>query len=78
MKTGESVKVEMIFDPETGELLDINPLEGKKTELGKVINIESLQEAGLNKFTQGAYLYGWGSPGCVIYRTSRGYIRICW
>ena len=74
----ERVKVEMIFDRESGELVDVKALEGKKTKLGKTFNIKQLDQANLKKFTQHAFLYGWGSPGCAIYCTSRGYIRICW
>jgi hypothetical protein len=78
MQVGERIKIEMVFDQKTGELLDVIPLEGKRTELGMVIDAKELQEAGLKRFTHGSYLFGWGSPGCVVYKTSSGYVRVCW
>ena len=72
------IKVELVFDNKTGELLDVHSIEGRKTELGDRITIEDLMKAELSKFTTHTILFGWGSPGCTIYSTKYGgYIKIC-
>jgi hypothetical protein len=73
----ESFKVELIFDDETGDLFDVVALEGVGSEHGKKVEIGKLSGAKLNKATSHSLLFVWGSPGCVVIKTSTGYKQIC-
>ena len=72
-----SYKVELVFD-DAGELTDVNPVDGGGKEKKKDIKISDLIEKKLKKLTSHTFFYGSGSPGCVTYKTSSGYITICW
>jgi len=75
-------RVELVFDNKTGELKDVRPIDkGVKKEVGDPkdsIDISHLQKKGLKKITLHRLLYASGSPGCSTYKTSYGYITICW
>ena len=77
----EKHSVILVFD-NNGELEDVKPGEGgNKTVIGKPgqpLDIARLTEAGMKQLQLHPFLYGFGSPGCVVFKTSNGYIRICW
>jgi hypothetical protein len=83
-------KVELVFDSNTGELIDVNPGDGGEKFEGQMIEIDSHGNHLLKKpnneqcrkrlhwQTLHTFSYGYGSPGCVTYRTSSGYVTICY
>lgn len=73
----ESFKVELIFDDMTGDLVDVVAIEGAESKHGDKVEIKKLSEARLNKATCHSLLFAWGSPGCIIIKTSTGYKQIC-
>lgn len=74
----DKFELTLIFD-EAGELYDVLPgrgTEGYKREEPKK-NLQDLcEKSGLRILSGTIMLYGHGSPGWVIYRTSQGYIRV--
>lgn len=68
---GDFFEVVLFFD-KNGELEKVEP--GKNTKEYEVQWIPSLE--GLNFFSATAVLYGHGSPGYTVYKTSSGYIRV--
>ncbi|MFO8240470.1 MAG: hypothetical protein R6T90_05685 [Dissulfuribacterales bacterium] len=70
-------KVELVFD-DAGELTDVNPVDVGQKEKTKNIEISSLTEKRLKRLIPHTFFYGNGSPGCATYRTSDGYVTICW
>lgn len=68
---GDEFEVRLIFD-DNGELADVRPLKGTKGY--ERIEIGTLR--GKNFFSSTTVLYGHGSPGYTIYKTSSGYIQI--
>ena len=73
----ESFKVEMIFDDVTGDLVDVVAIDGVGSHHGNKVEISKLSGASLNKATSHSLLFAWGSPGCIVIRTSTGYKQIC-
>ena len=73
----ESFKVELIFDDETGDLVDAVAIEGVGSQHGNKVDIGKLSGAKLNKATSHCLLFAWGSPGCIVIKTSTGYKQIC-
>jgi hypothetical protein len=87
----ESHFVELIFDTQTGELADVHALLGggrahdkrevidpPRVSFDKQKHAKDKQGNKLNKSKKHELVFAYGSPGCVIYRTSAGLIRICW
>lgn len=68
---GDFFEVVLTFG-DNGELVKVEP--SKNTEGYKVEEIESLE--GLKFYSANVLLYGHGSPGYVIYKTSTGYIKV--
>jgi len=68
---GDFFEVVLTFD-DNGELVKVEP--SKNTEGYKVEEIKSLE--GLKFYSSTVLLYGHGSPGYVIYKTSTGYIKV--
>jgi len=73
----ESFKVELIFDDVTGDLVDVVALDGVSSQHGSKVEIGKLSGASLHKATNHSILFAWGSPGCIVFRTSTGYKQIC-
>ena len=87
----ESHFVELVFDTQTGELEDVHALvdgvraPDKRDIIGqpgegfdKEKHLKDKQGKKLTKSKEHPIIYAWGSPGCTVYRTKSGYIRICW
>jgi hypothetical protein len=68
---GDKFEVILIFDDE-GQLADVQP--GKGTKGYKRKKIEKFNKEKI--FCETALLYGHGSPGYTIYKTTSGYIQI--
>jgi len=73
----ESFKVELVFDTETGDLKDVVALSGTGSSHGEKLDIERLSVAKLKKATNHSMMFAWGSPGCVVFKTSTGYKLVC-
>ncbi len=67
-ENGDVFEVQLVFDG-NGQLVDVQP--GTDTKGYTVETVNSLQ--GRNLFSASTVLYGHGSPGYTIYRTSAGY-----
>jgi len=87
----ESHFVELVFDTQTGEIADVHAVVGgvrapdkraKIDEPGVKFNkqehAKDKQGKKLKKSKEHPMAFAYGSPGCVIYRTRAGLIRICW
>jgi hypothetical protein len=69
---GDTFEVKLIFD-DNGELADVEP--GNGTEGYKKEKLEG-NLRGKNFFSASVVLYGHGSPGYTIYKTTGGYVII--
>ena len=72
----ESFEVRLIFDND-GDLIDVEPLMVSKTPEGNHVKLETLTQGKMNKISSHTLMFSWGSPGCVIFKTKTGYVRIC-
>jgi hypothetical protein len=70
-KLGDKFEVILVFDDE-GQLADVQP--GKGTEGYERKRIKKFNKEKI--FCETALLYGHGSPGYTIYKTTNGYIQI--
>ena len=74
----ETINVTMTFYKATGELKEISSSGRSTVNLGVNFTIDDLGTAGLKKFTLHTFLYGWGSPPCIVQQTRfGGYKLIC-
>ena len=73
----ESFRVELVFDTVTGDLVDVVALSGTGSDHGPKLDIERLSGAKLKKATNHSLMFAWGSPGCVVFKTSTGYKQVC-
>lgn len=70
-------KVQLEFNSK-GELVNVEAITGNKMVVGPHIPLNDMKKSRLNKFTNHAVLFGWGSPGCVYFYTKNGgYTRVC-
>jgi len=80
-KRPHEVTVTMVFD-EKGNLEEVIPrgdaTAEKLGDQGEPMPLENIIEKKHTKLNFHAFLYEFGSPGCVTYRTRAGLIRICW
>jgi hypothetical protein len=70
-KLGDKFEVILIFD-DNGQLADVQPGKGTQGYERKRINEFNSEKI----FCKTALLYGHGSPGYTIYKTTSGYIQI--
>jgi hypothetical protein len=70
-KLGDKFEVILVFDDD-GKLADVQPGKGTKGYERKKINEFNPKKI----FSETALLYGHGSPGYTIYKTTSGYIQI--
>ena len=75
-------QVELVFDND-GELTDVNPTKTgggtKKPTRKKKIKIKDhLQNDDKCVHLTAHTFFYCNSPGCITYRTSSGYVTICW
>ena len=81
MMKEHKVTLTMYFD-DNGELANVEP-EGdaeaeKLGEFGEPLPLENIIKKKHSKLNYHSFLYEFGSPGCVTYKTKAGLIRICW
>jgi|SaaInl8_200m_RNA_FD_contig_21_1833188_length_421_multi_4_in_0_out_0_1 hypothetical protein len=85
----EECNVRLIFDRNTLELEEVIPIDpnaavdsNAKIQTDKkypfLLNPLKCGTHQLEKLASKSYIYATGSPGCLCFRTTAGYIQICW